>query len=163
MTTTTSHSTPETTVEADPALPTIVITREFAAPRHRVYRAWADPDLLARWLGPDELSMTIETWDLRRGGEWRYVNGGPDGETYSFFGSFHDVRPDERIVQTFTFEGFPDAVFLETLTFADAGQGRTLVRTVSVTDSLEVRDGMISSGMETGVTEGYAKLDALLA
>lgn len=153
----------ETTIEADPALPTIRMTREFDAPVEHLFRAHADGDLVARWLGPDSQKMVVTQYDCRTGGAWRYSSSGEDGVEHRFFGSFHEVRPDERIVQTFTYEGFPDGVALETATFEDLGDGRSRLTWVSVCDSIEERDAMIASGMETGVVEGYAKLDRLLA
>ena len=160
MTATTTH---ETRIEADPALPTILITRDFDAPPDRVFRAWVDPELVVRWLGPDETTMRLDTWDARTGGSYRYsaLRGGE--EIARFYGSFHEVRPGERLVQTFTWEGFPDGVSLDTMTFEDLGDGRTRVVGLSVVDTMEARDAIIASGMETGVVEGYAKLDALLA
>jgi uncharacterized protein YndB with AHSA1/START domain len=160
MTATTTH---ETRIEADPALPTILITRDFDAPPDRVFRAWVDPELVVRWLGPNETTMRLDTWDARTGGSYRYsaLRGGE--EIARFYGSFHEVRPGERLVQTFTWEGFPDGVSLDTMTFEDLGDGRTRVVGLSVVDTMEARDAIIVSGMETGVVEGYAKLDALLA
>lgn len=152
----------ETEIVADPALPTIVITREFDAPPDRVFRAYTDPDLVRRWLGPRRLTMRVEEYDARTGGSYRYVHVDEDGTEYAFRGVFHEVRPADRIVQTFTFEGFPDGVSLETAAFEDLG-GRTRVTATSVVDSLEARDAMISSGMEVGVREGYERLDELLA
>ncbi|GAB7108192.1 SRPBCC family protein [Streptomyces phaeofaciens JCM 4814] len=151
----------ETRIVADPALPTIVITREFDAPPERVFRAYTDPDLVVRWLGPRRLTMWIERYDARSGGSYRYVHREDDGTEYGFHGVFHEVRPDERIVQTFTFEGFPDGVSLETAVFEDLG-GRTRVTTTSLMGSIEDRDAMISSGMEGGLREGYERLDELL-
>ena len=84
-------------------------------------------------------------------------------EVAAFYGSFHEARPNERLVQTFTWEGMPDGVSLDTMTFTDLGDGRTRVSALSVLESFEARDGMVASGMEAGVFEGYAKLDALLA
>ena len=81
----------------------------------------------------------------------------------AFFGSFHEARPGERLVWTFTWEGMPDGVSLETMTFTDLGDGRSRVTSISVVDSLESRDAILASGMEVGVYEGYVKLDALLA
>jgi uncharacterized protein YndB with AHSA1/START domain len=161
MTTRTTHRN-ETQIAADPALPTIVITREFDAPPERVFRAYTEPDLLVQWLGPRRLTMRIEHFDCRTGGAYRYVHVDEDGSEYGFFGAFHEVRPHERIVQTFTYEGVPDGVSLETALFEDLG-GRTRVTTTSVVDSLEARDGILASGMETGLTEGYERLDELLA
>jgi uncharacterized protein YndB with AHSA1/START domain len=153
----------ETEIVADPALPTIVITREFEAPPARVFRAYTEPDLLEQWLGPRRLSMRIDQFDARTGGSYRYVHVEQDGTAeYAFRGVFHEVRPVDRIVQTFTFEGYPDGVSLETATFEDLG-GRTRVTTKSVMDSIDARDAMIASGMEGGVREGYERLDELLA
>jgi uncharacterized protein YndB with AHSA1/START domain len=152
----------ETQIAADPALPTIVITREFDAPPERVFRAYTERDLIVQWLGPRNLTMKVETFDCRTGGSYRYVHVDEDGTEYGFFGAFHEVRPHDRIVQTFTYEGVPDGVSLETATFEDLG-GRTRVTTTSVVDSIEARDGILASGMETGLTEGYERLDELLA
>ncbi|MFF3938129.1 SRPBCC family protein [Streptomyces phaeofaciens] len=161
MSTTGTQHHNETRIVADPALPTIVITREFDAPPERVFRAYTDPDLVVRWLGPRRLTMWIERYDARSGGSYRYVHREDDGTEYGFHGVFHEVRPDERIVQTFTFEGFPDGVSLETAVFEDLG-GRARVTTTSLMGSIEDRDAMISSGMEGGVREGYERLDELL-
>ncbi|MFG3257153.1 TIGR03086 family metal-binding protein [Streptomyces sp. NPDC048172] len=151
-----------TRIEVDPALPTIVITREFAAPPGRVFRAHTDPDLVLQWLGPRDLSMRIDRYDARTGGSYRYVHGADDGTEYAFHGVFHEVRPDERIVQTFSYEGFPDSVSLETTVFEDLGDGRTRLHTTSLMESLEARDAMVASGAETGIREGYERLDELL-
>ncbi len=137
------------------------MTREFAAKPEQLLRAHTDPDLFAQWVGPDGMTTRIEHWDARTGGSWRYV-ASRDGEEYAFYGCFHEVRPD-RIVQTFTFEGEPDSVALETLWFEDLGDGRTRLRTQSLVDSFQARDAWLRSGMETGVNEGYAKLDGMLA
>jgi uncharacterized protein YndB with AHSA1/START domain len=163
MTMTGAHQTNQTTIEADPKVPTIKIVREFEAPRDRVYRAWTDPDLVAQWLGPKDTPTRIDHWDLRTGGSYRYASVRDGEEIASFYGSFHEARPDERLVQTFTYTGVPDGVSLETATFEDAGEGRTRVALLSVVDSIEARDMIIASGMETGVIEGFAKLDDLLA
>lgn len=153
---------PRTTITADPALPTIRIEREFAAPVERVFRAWVDPELFARWIGPRDIQTTIVQWDARTGGCWRYTNSRNGEQLASFYGSFHEVRPHERLVQTFTYEGYPDGVSLETATFTDLGGGRTSVQCLSVVESLQLRDMILASGMEKGVLEGYEKLDALL-
>ena len=149
------------TIEADPTVPVIRITRVFAARPDQLFRAHTDPDLFARWVGPDGMDTTVDRWDARSGGSWRYV-AARDGREFGFHGCFHEVRPD-RIVQTFTWEGEPDGVSLETLTFEDLGDGRTRLHAQSVCDSFEARDGWLRSGMETGVDQGYAKLDRLLA
>ena len=106
--------------------------------------------------------MDIEHFDCTTGGRYRYVHRRGD-EAYGFFGSFHVVRPATEIVQTFTFDGVPDQVALEKMTFEDLGDGRTRLTTVSLVDSFEARDAFVASGMETGVVEGYERLDELLA
>jgi uncharacterized protein YndB with AHSA1/START domain len=156
-------TTRETTIEADPNLPTIRIVRDFDAPPEKVFRAWIEPDLVAQWLGPKSTTMRIDKWDARTGGQYRYAALRDDEEVAAFFGSFHEVRPHERLVQTFTWEGMPDGVSLEIMTFEDLGGGRTRTIGLSVVDNLEGRDAIMASGMEVGVYEGYEKLDALLA
>ena len=151
----------EASIEADQSVPAIHITRDFRATPAQLFRAHTDPDLFARWVGPNGMDTEVRAWDARDGGEWRYV-ARRDGEEYAFRGCFHTVRED-RLVQTFTFEGFADSVALETLTFEPLGNGWTRLRATSLCDSFEGRDGMLSSGMDVGVNDGYAKLDALLA
>jgi uncharacterized protein YndB with AHSA1/START domain len=163
----TTHSTQtgtgftEAAIEADPTVPVIRITRDFRATPAQLLRAHTDPELYARWVGPASLSTRIDHWDARTGGSWRFVNVRGD-EEFGFHGSFHEVRED-RIVQTFTWEGDPDGVALETLRFEDLGNGRTRLHAQSLVDSFESRDAWLRSGMETGVQEGYAALDGLLA
>lgn len=156
-------ATRETTIEADPNLPTIRIIRDFDAPPDRVFKAWVDPDLIVQWLGPKSSEIRIDKWDARTGGSYRYASVQDGEDVAAFYGSFHEVRPGERLVQTFTWEGMPDGVSLETMTFEDLGDGRTRTVGLSVVDSLEARDGIMASGMDVGVNEGYEKLDALLA
>lgn len=156
-------TTNETRIEADPALPTIRIVRDFAAPAERVFRAWTDPELVARWLGPRSITNRMDHWDARTGGSYRYVSLRNGEVIASFYGSFHEVRPHERIVQTFTYDGAPDGVSLDIVTFEDLGDGRTRVDSLTLVESLETRDAVLASGMEQGVIEGYEKLDALLA
>lgn len=155
----TTHIT-EATIEADPSLPIIRITRDFAAAPAQLLRAHTDPDLFAQWVGPNGMDTRIIEWDARDGGCWRYVTS-RDGQEYGFRGCFHQIS-DDRIVQTFTFEPMPDDVALETLRFEDLGDGRTRLHAQSLVESFESRDAWIASGMESGVNEGYAKLDDLL-
>jgi uncharacterized protein YndB with AHSA1/START domain len=157
MTTSARH---QVSIEADPTVPMIHISREFDATPAQLMRAHTDPELFARWVGPDDLDVTIVDWDATSGGKWRYV-ARRDDEEYGFHGCFHEVS-DHRIVQTFTFEGQPDGVALETLAFEDLGNGRTRLRARSLVDSFEARDQWLASGMETGVEQGYAALDALV-
>jgi uncharacterized protein YndB with AHSA1/START domain len=151
----------EATIEADENLPIIRLTRDFVATPAQLLRAHTDPEIFARWVGPNGMETRVVEWDARTGGAWRYV-AGRDGEEYGFRGCFHEVGP-ERIVQTFTYEGEPNGVALETLTFEDLGDGRTRLHAQSLVDSFEGRDAWLASGMEVGVNEGYAKLDEMLA
>lgn len=151
----------EARIEADPTVPVIRITRDFRATPAQLLRAHTDPDLYARWVGPDSVRTRIDRWDARTGGSWRFVNTRGDDE-FGFYGCFHQIRED-RIVQTFTWEGDPDGVALETLRFADLGDGWTRLHAQSLVDSFEGRDAWLRSGMQTGVNEGYATLDGLLA
>jgi len=153
----------ETSIIASDKVPTITIIREFDAPRERVFRAWTDPELYAQWVGPRSVSTQIKKWSARTGGEWAMANYRDGEELASFFGSFHEVRAPERLVWTFTWEGAPDGVSLETMTFEELPGGRTRVTGVSVVESFEIRDQILASGMEVGVNEGYEKLDELLA
>jgi uncharacterized protein YndB with AHSA1/START domain len=163
MTTTIPTDPHGTTIEADPNLPVITIVRDFAAPAERVYQAWTDPALVVQWMGPDGTEMKIDHWEAVTGGRYRYTVWQGGQEVAGFYGSFHEARPGERLGQTFTWEGMPDGVSLDAMTFTDLGNGRSRVTSVSVVDSLEGRNAILSSGMEVGVYEGYAKLDALLA
>jgi uncharacterized protein YndB with AHSA1/START domain len=159
----TSTATHEVTITADPDLPLVRITREFDAPRDKVFRAHTDPALVVQWLGPRAVRMHIDVWDCRTGGSYRYDAIDSDGEPQSFRGCFHEVRPSEVIVQTFTWEGMPDGVALERLALEDIGNGRTRLTATSLVDSFEARDAMMMSGMDVGIREGYEKLDELLA
>ena len=158
--TSTQHA--ETTIESDPTVPMVRIVREFDASPEKVFRAHTDPELVAQWMGPKSMQNRIDQWDCRTGGSWRYVSL-HEGEEYGFRGCFHEVRPNELIVQTFTFEGMPDGVALEKLVLEDLGDGRTRLTATSLVDSFEGRDAFVASGMEVGVNEGYEKLDELLA
>jgi uncharacterized protein YndB with AHSA1/START domain len=142
------NTTVEATIEADPTLPIIRITRDFAATPEQLFRAHTDPEIYRQWVGPNSISTTIDYWDARTGGSWRFL-GVRDGQEYGFHGSFHEVGPN-RIV-------------LETLTFEDLSDGRTRLHAQSLVDSIEGRDAWLRSGMEVGVNEGYAKLDRMLA
>lgn len=157
MTTTTR----ETEITTDPKVPIIRITREFDAPPAKVFRAHTDPDLLVQWLGPRDLEMTIDYFDCRTGGAYRYLHRRGSDE-FGFHGSFHEVRPDTVIVQTFTFEGVPDGVALERAEFEELEGGRTRLAVTSLVGSFEERDAILASGMDHGVREGYEKLDELL-
>lgn len=157
--TTTKH---EVEIIVPEGLPWIDIIREFDAPPEKVFRAHVEPDLVKQWLGPRDPEMEVGRWDATTGGHWEYTHS-REGESYGFYGSFHEVRENERIVQTFTFAGVPDAVALEIATFEALPDGRTRLVNRSIGSSVEERDAMVASGMEHGIVEGYEKLDELLA
>lgn len=152
----------KTEITAPPATPQIIITREFNGPSELVFRAYTDPELLVQWLGPRDLTLTVDRYDTVDGGKWRYVHCDAEGNEHGFHGVFHGDPSPDGIVQTFEYEGVPGHVMLDTVTFEDR-HGRTLVRTVSSFQSVEDRDGMIASGMERGVVDSGERLDALLA
>jgi uncharacterized protein YndB with AHSA1/START domain len=149
------------TITAPEGLPFIEIVREFDAPVAAVYHAHEDPNLVKQWLGPNGYEMEVEEYELRTGGRYRYLHRDGDN-TYAFNGVFHVARPNDFVIQTFEFEGLPDVVAIESLTFEDLGDGRTRLVGRSVYPSVEARDGMVQSGMETGVVQGYERLDDLL-
>lgn len=155
----------KTTITAEPGKQELFITREFDAPRELVFKAHTDPDIYARWLGPRDLTTTIETFEPVSGGRWRFTQKDKDGNEFAFHGVNHDVTAPERLIGTFEFDGLPESghVILETTKFEDLPGGRTRVTTQSVYQSVEDRDGMIASGMESGVVDGFERLDEILA
>ena len=150
-----------TKITAEPSLPYIDMSREFDAPRDLVYRAFTDPDLLAQWLGPRRLTMIVDKFDVRDGGAWRYIHRDQDGTEYGFHGVFHGTPTPDAMVQTFEFEGAPGHISLDTITLEER-DGRTLLRGHSVYQSIEDRNAMVESGMETGLNEGFDRLEELL-
>lgn len=154
----------ETRITAEPGKQELFITREFDAPPELVFKAHTDPDLFARWIGPRGLTTSIEKFEPVSGGRWRFVQKDKDGNEYAFHGIFHEVSP-ERLIQTFEFEGLPESghVTLETMRLEALPNGRTRLTAQSVFQSVADRDGMIQSGMERGINEGYERLDELLA
>ena len=140
----------------------IRIERVFNAPRDRVFAAFTDPELVPEWWGPRGTTTIVVRMDVRKGGGWRFVGRDCDGREEAFRGTYREVTPPERVVQTFEWEGMPGHVSVETVTFEDLGD-RTKVTTVSAFHTTEERDGMMASGMERGLNETYARLDDLLA
>jgi uncharacterized protein YndB with AHSA1/START domain len=152
----------KTQIDAPAGVPFVDITREFDAPLELVRRAWTDPDLVKQWLGPRKYEMVIEQWDARAGGAYRYIHRDDAGNEFAFHGVFHSNDPD-NMVQTFEFEGMPGHVSLDKLQLEDIGGGRTRAHIHSVFQSLDDRDGMVHAGMGDGVSEGFERLDELLA
>ena len=140
----------------------IHIERIFDAPRDRVFAVYTDPELIPEWWGPRGTTAEVVEMDVRTGGDYRFVMHSSDGSTTGFRGTYREVSPPERIVQTFEWDGMPGYVSVETATFEDLGD-RTKVTTTSLFYTTEERDGMLGSGMEQGLNETYARLDELLA
>ena len=153
----------KTAVTAEPGKQELFITREFDAPRDLVFRAHVDPELYVQWVGPRDLTMTIQKFEMVDGGSYKYTHE-RDGHRYAFFGVSHEVKAPERIIGTFEFDGLPERghVIMGKTVFEDLPNNRSRVVHQSVFFSVEDRDGMVQSGMERGVTEGYEKLDVLL-
>jgi uncharacterized protein YndB with AHSA1/START domain len=146
------------------SLPTdteILITREFDAPRHLVYRAYTEPALVRRWWSGRRGEMTSCEIDLRVGGSWRYVMNAHGGHEVAFHGEFRELVADERIVTTEVYEGAPggdDDPPLNVVTFHDV-EGRTRLELLVRCPSKDIRDAIINSGMEGGMQEGFDLLE----
>lgn len=153
----------KTTITAEPGRQELFITREFDAPRPLIFRAHVDPDLYVQWLGPRGYEMVLETFEPYSGGRYRYIHKDHDGNEYGFHGVFHEISED-LMIQTFEFEGLPERghVILDAMKLEELPGGRTRVTIQSVYRSVEDRDGMIQSGMERGVNEGYERLDEVV-
>lgn len=152
----------KTQIDAPAGVPFIDIEREFDAPRALVFRAYTDPEMLVQWLGPRKYKMTVESWEPRDGGKWRFIHSDDDGNAYGFHGVFHGEQTPDSMLQTFEFEGAPGHVSLEKLVLEER-DGKTTVRNHAVYQSIEARDAMINSGMESGMNDGFDRLDELLA
>lgn len=138
----------------------ILITREFDAPGHLVYRAWTTPELVRRWWSGKQGEMTVAEIDLRVGGFWRYAMVTDDGFEAAFHGEYREIVPDERIVYTEVYEGMPEGEALNTLTLTET-DGRTILTLLVQHASKEARDAHIGSGMEIGMQEGMDLLEQI--
>ena len=137
------------------------IERIFDAPRERVWRAMTDPELVAPWWGRGN-KLVIEKMELRRGGHWRFVEHSDHG-VHGFEGRYREVTPPSHMAMTFEWDGMPGYVAIDTVTLEDLGDGRTKVVSTSLFHTAEERDGMLKSGMETGLNQSYEALDRVLA
>jgi uncharacterized protein YndB with AHSA1/START domain len=155
----------KTTITAEPGKQELFITREFDAPRELVFKAYTEPEIYAQWLGPRGLTTTFDVFEPVSGGKYRFIQKDQDGNEFSFHGVTHEVLPPERIIGTFEFDGLPETghVILETTRFEALPGNRTRITSQSVFQSVADRDGMVQSGMEQGVVEGYERLDEILA
>jgi uncharacterized protein YndB with AHSA1/START domain len=154
----------KTIFTVEPGKQELFITREFDAPRQLVFKAFTDPELYVQWIGPRDLSTTLVSFEPTSGGRWRFIQKDKNGNEYGFHGVYHEVLAPERLIDTFEFEGLPEAghVILETTRFEELPGGRTRVTSQSVFQTVEDRDGMVQEGMEHGMVEGYERLDEIL-
>jgi uncharacterized protein YndB with AHSA1/START domain len=138
----------------------VLITREFNAPKHLVYKAYTTPELVRRWWAGRRGQMTVCEIDLRVGGTWRYVMTSSEGFEVAFHGTYREIEPDERLVHTEVYEAMPGAEVLNTITFGEAG-GRTKMTVLVDCGTREIRDGMMASGMEVGMQEAYDLIEEI--
>ena len=151
-------------ITAEPGKQEMLIIREFDAPRELVFKVITNPDLLPQWWGPRYLSTEVDKMDVRPGGEWRFIQRDAEGHEYGFHGVYHDILAPERIIDTFEFEGLPETghVTLETWKLEELPEGRTRLTAQSVFQSVADRDGMLQSGMESGVKDTYDRIEEIL-
>jgi len=147
-----------TAVVTLPADTQILITREFDAPRHLVYRAWTTPELIKRWWSGDRGEVTLAEVDLRVGGRWRYVMTADGGFEVAFHGLYREIVPNELIVSTEVYEGMPESEAVVTSRFTEK-DGRTTLTLLVQHTSQEFRDAHINSGMEGGMQEAMDHLE----
>ena len=152
----------ELKVVAPEGTPFIDWEREFDAPVAAVFAAHRDPELVKQWMGPDGTELNIEEWDFTTNGHWSHW-GESEGVKYTFRGVFHTVRENEFAIQTFEFDGVPDVVAIESITFTDLGNGRSKLTGHSVYPTIESRNGMVGTDMELGMSQGYDRLEKLAA
>jgi len=139
----------------------ILIERTFDAPRELVFKACTDPELRKKWWGLRSSKTIVSEFDLRVGGKWRTVFKAADGSQDAFHGEIREFKVPEKIVQTFVYEGFPDAMAIETSVLKEK-DGKTHMTTTVLHQSKENRDGHLHSGMEGGMNETFDRLDELL-
>jgi uncharacterized protein YndB with AHSA1/START domain len=151
----TSSGTAKVTLPTDEQ---ILITREFNAPKHLVYRAWSTPELVKRWWAGEQGEVTVAEIDLRVGGAWRCAMVTYDGFEVAFHGEYREIVPNERIVSTEVYEGMPEGQALNTLTLTEV-EGRTTLALLVQHASKEARDAQIGSGMEVGMQKGMDLLE----
>ena len=156
-----AEKTSTTTTFATPSDREFTMTRVFDGPRALVFAAHIDPQHVPNWWGQRNSTTIVDVLDARPGGAWRFVQRDPEGNEYAFRGEFREVVPPERLVYTFEFEGMPGHIVVDTITFEEH-DGKTTILSTSLFESVEDRDGMLESGMESGATESWDRLAELL-
>jgi len=146
---------------ADAGKQEIVVMAEFNAPRENVFKAFTNPNLIAQWWGPKNITTKVDKLDLRKGGTWRFVQHDPQQNEYAFNGVYHEIRPPERLVYTFEYEGEPGHVGLIEVKF-EGCDGKTTVTEKFVYLTIEDREGMLKAGMESGEIESLGLLAELV-
>jgi uncharacterized protein YndB with AHSA1/START domain len=149
------------TLVAEPGKHDILMSREFNAPRELVFRAFTDPALIPNWWGPKSTTTVVDKMEVKKGGVWRYIQRDDHGNEFCFNGVYHDIVTPEWLVYTFEFEALPGHVLLETVTFEEHN-GKTLMKDLSVFQSVADRDGMIQSGMEGGAEDSWDRFEDIL-
>jgi uncharacterized protein YndB with AHSA1/START domain len=139
----------------------ITMSRVYDAPRELVYRVWTDPKHVSEWWGSHNTTTVVDKMDVRPGGQWRYVSKDAEGNEFAFFGEYREIVPPERIVYTFSWEGMPGHVIVETIKFEDEN-GKTRLTDISEYATIEDLDGMLQTGMEDGATETFDRFGELL-
>lgn len=152
----------KTSIVAEPGKQEIIISRTFQAPRELVFKMWTDAEYLPEWWGPSSTSTIVDRLEARKGGIWRYIHNDGHGGEHIFSGVFHEVASPERLIQTYEYEGMP-AVGLVTVTFEESSPGKTTLTETTLYPSVEVRDGVLQSGMSEGAMELMDRFEQLLA
>jgi len=156
------YAMPDLNIEAVPGEPVLLMTRSFAAPRALLWKAMSEPEHVARWFGPHDHRNEVLEFDFRLGGKWRIRSTMRGNQQVTFFGEFREIEAPRLLTQTFAFDGLPEGVYsVDTVELIEQGD-RTIYSARSVFPDIASRDGMLESGMETGVVEGFERLDAML-
>ena len=149
-------------IDAPAGQPVITMTRSFNAPRALVWKAMSESEHVVRWWGPHDHRNRALEFDFRVGGKWRIESTMSGGEVMNFFGEFREIEAPRRLTQTFAFDGLPEGMYSVDTVELEEVDGRTIYRATSLMPDVASRDGMLDSGMETGVVEGFERLDAML-
>lgn len=154
---------PQVKVTAEPGAHDFTVECVISAPRERVFQAHIDPAAIPHWWGPRFLTTTVDQLEPRKGGLWRFIQRDPQGNEYAFSGVFHECRSPERIIRTWEFEAMPGHVLLETVTMEDLPDGKTLLRSQSLFQSVADRDGMLKAGATEGGSQMFERLEEYLS